>query len=564
MGAGASTATHEEIKHLPQYKLAGGDAKYAELKDDAGMISLADVEDPYLRFGGYYSEDPKNTKDFRFVHFETMPRFSPAHRSSLVRHLTQDIFDHLKDSKTSKGYTFSNVIMTGVVSPHLHAGATAGDEESWEVFQDLLHPIVRDIHGFDPKNQSNTSDMDAGKVNFSDEQKELFDKYVLSTRIRASRNISGSSFTPGTTAEERAKIESLLKDSFSTFEGHLAGTYRELSSIDDAEREAMLAVGLMFDHPTARSMLTSAGATRSWPENRGIFVNDAKNAACWVNEEDHCRVISTEKGGDILGAFKRFVELSDSLKASVEKNSAKIAYHDNLGFIGACPSNIGTALRASVIVSLPEFGRLADSANVDDKHLLERVAARLGLQVRGAAGENTIPIDGKFDISNKDRIGSTEVELVQKVIDGVSQIIKLEQKLASGSNTDAIRSEFEIPTTPQMHVVSHEGASPSHRPVADAEEEPQHNPVATESKHEGGEGDTVSATEHDLPTRADAKDDGKEEPKESDSAESKQDAKEDSKEEHKNDEVQHQEPLHESAAPVNAANVAESSETGPN
>lgn len=527
MGAGASTATQEDIKHLPQYKLAGGDAKYDELKDEMGMISLTSIEDPYLRFGGSYSEDPKNTKDFKYVHFESVPHFTPAHRSALARHLTTDIFDRLKDSKTGKGYTLSNVIMTGVVTPHLLAGATAGDEESWDVFKDLLHPIVRDLHGFDPSNQAHSSDMDAGKLVFSDEQKELFDKHVLSTRIRASRNITGTSFTPGMTAEERAQVENLLKESFAAFEGDLAGAYRELSSIDDADKEAWSALGVMFDHPTARSMLTGAGAARSWPDHRGVFLNDAKNAACWVNEEDHCRVISADKGGDIVGTFKRFVELSDSLKASVEKNNAKIAYRDDLGYVGACPSNVGTALRASVIASLPEFGKLAESSNVDDKHLLERVAARLGLQVRGAAGENTVPVDGKFDLSNKDRIGSTEVELVQKVVDGVTQIIKLEHKLAAGASTDSIRAEFEIPATPQTHVVSHDNAS-SDAPAAEVEAAPAvADSKDAESKEGAGDAPAPEET-HSVPENAESKEEAKEsgESKEADAGESKQDAKE--------------------------------------
>jgi hypothetical protein len=63
------------------------------------------------------------------------------------------MFYKLKDIKSSKGYTLSNVIMTGVVTPHLGVGATAGDEESWELFKDIYYPIIKDWHGYDAEIQ---------------------------------------------------------------------------------------------------------------------------------------------------------------------------------------------------------------------------------------------------------------------------------------------------------------------------------------------------------------------------------------------------------------------------
>jgi ATP:guanido phosphotransferase, N-terminal domain len=67
--------------------------------------------------------------------------------------MMQQMFDKLKDIKSSKGYTLSNVIMTGVVTPHLGVGATAGDEESWELFKDIFYPIIKDWHGYDAEIQ---------------------------------------------------------------------------------------------------------------------------------------------------------------------------------------------------------------------------------------------------------------------------------------------------------------------------------------------------------------------------------------------------------------------------
>ena len=100
----------------------------------------------------------------------------------------------------------------------------------------------------------------------------------------------------------------------------------------------------------------------------------------------------------------------------------------NLGFLGTCPSNLGTGLRASVMVVLPELNK--------DVHKLEEICAGFDLQPRGSSGEHSAAIGGKWDISNKQRIGFSEVELVQKMIDGVTKIIAIEEKIAGGMTVD--------------------------------------------------------------------------------------------------------------------------------
>ena len=109
--------------------------------------------------------------------------------------------------------------------------------------------------------------------------------------------------------------------------------------------------------------------------------------------------------------------------------------------LGTCPSNLGTGLRASVMVQLLEFNKLMEGDNHEDKELLEAVCATYDLQPRGSAGEHSPAVEGKFDVSNKQRLGFSEVQLVQKMIDGVSKLIDLEEKLAKKEiTTDGIRA----------------------------------------------------------------------------------------------------------------------------
>lgn len=398
-----------------------------------------------LAYGGAYLGDPKDAADFKYITFTEIPAFAPAHKSLMAKIVTPELFAKLKDVKSSKGYTFSNAIMTGVVTPHLCVGATAGDEECWDIFKDLYYPIIKCWHGYDAATHKHPVDLNPFKLIFSDAQSELFNKYVDSTRIRAVRNISGFSLPAGATADDRAGVETIMQQTFAGLSGELAGTYYKLGELSTAQRDVLLERGYLFQTPSARNLLTNAGAARSWPNNRGIFHNALMTALAWVNEEDHCRIISMESNGDIPSVFTRFCALSDAIKSSAEANGAKLMWNDALGFICTCPSNLGTGLRASVIIKLENFNRLAEGDNHADSELLKTVCSTYDLQLRGSAGEHSAVVGAKFDVSNKQRLGYSEVQLVQKMIDGVSKVIQLEEMLAAGKLPDDIRAFIADP-----------------------------------------------------------------------------------------------------------------------
>ena len=86
-------------------------------------------------------------------------------------------------------------------------------------------------------------------------------------------------------------------------EGEYKGKYYPLSKMTDAEQDQLINDHFLFDKPVS-PLLTCAGMARDWPDGRGIWHNDTKTFLVWVNEEDHLRVISMEKGGDIkVGTF---------------------------------------------------------------------------------------------------------------------------------------------------------------------------------------------------------------------------------------------------------------------
>ena len=108
--------------------------------------------------------------------------------------------------------------------------------------------------------------------------------------------------------------------------------------------------------------MESCGLNRDWPEGRGIFHNKEKTFLVWINEEDQLRIISMQSGADILAVFSRLSKAA----AEIEKVS-KFSHDDHLGYITSCPTNLGTALRASVHIKLPylsknkaKFNEIAD------------------------------------------------------------------------------------------------------------------------------------------------------------------------------------------------------------
>jgi len=382
-------------------------------------------------FGGVVVGDRKDSTEFAYLTYRKVPRWIAAHRSLMRRTLTQELFERLKHRRTKSGYTLSNCIQTGVETPHLGVGATAGDEESYKVFKELFNPIIAGWHGgYDAATQIHPTDLDPSHLRCSAAQKAKLDRYVISTRIRAARNIRGHPLPPGSTKESAAAVEALLVKTFSGLTGDLQGQYFPLGNLGPEEEQRLQEKGFLFQKPKTTNLLTNAGAARFWPESRGIFHNASHTALCWCNEEDHCRIISMQDGGDVKAVFTRFCALSEAMKASTEAAGASLMHNAALGYIGTCPSNLGTGMRASVMIEL---------ANLNENvPLLHKICEMYDLQPRGSAGEHSAALGARWDISNKQRIGFSEVELAQKMIDGVCMVICAEEALASGTTPAAL------------------------------------------------------------------------------------------------------------------------------
>merc|ERR1719480_630304 len=205
------------------------------------------------------------------------------------------------------------------------------------------------------------------------------------------------------------------------FPSDLAGKYYPLTGMNEQVRQQLVDDHFLF--VSGDRNLTVAGMERDWPEGRGIFHNDDKTFLVWVNEEDQLRIISMQMGGDVKGVFDRLARGINAVGESVKKESGKDFMLDaKYGFIHACPTNLGTGMRASVHVDLPGFTK-------EGLGVLKARCEELKVQPRGTRGESGGQTGITYDISNKHRLGYSEVELVQCMIDGVNTLVKEDREL---------------------------------------------------------------------------------------------------------------------------------------
>merc|ERR1719483_262903 len=325
-------------------------------------------------------------------------------------YVTKPIWEKLSRAVTkTSGFTLEKAIACAVQFDNQHCGIYAGDWDSYKVFSDVFDPLIQEYHGISP-DAVHTSDMDVGKIKGNIDPTAP----VNSTRIRVGRSIDGFGLSPGITKEQRIGVESLMSKAFANLKGDLAGSYFPLTGMNEVVRQQLVDHHFLF--VSGDRNLKVAGMERDWPEGRGIFHNDAKTFLLWVNEEDQTRIISMQQGGDVKGVFERLARGISAVEASVKAESGKVyALSEQYGYTPSCPTNLGTGMRASVHVDLPGW----------TKEGVDKLNARceaLCVQPRGTRGESGGQTGSTYDISNKHRLGYSEVQLVQVMIDSVNTL----------------------------------------------------------------------------------------------------------------------------------------------
>ncbi len=326
-------------------------------------------------------------------------------------HLTPDVVRVLHGVQTATGFGLADAILSGFMNLDSGVGAYAGDPESYTKLAPFFDRVIADYHKLELGKIQHVTDFDVSKI--PTEAVDPTGEFVISTRIRVGRNLKDVPFAPRITKEQRLKAMNDVAAVLATLEGDLKGTFYPLEGMDETTRKQLVEDHFLFKQ--GDRFLDAAGANRDWPSGRGIFHNDAKTFLVWVNEEDLLRIISMEKGGDVRAVFDR---LSRAVKAIEAK--LPFATHPQYGALTSCPTNLGTAMRASVHVKVP---KLAASGKLKD------LAAVFGLSVRGVDGEHSESKGGVYDLSNKRRLGLSEAQATLDMYQGVRALIAVEKTL---------------------------------------------------------------------------------------------------------------------------------------
>ena len=223
---------------------------------------------------------------------------------------------------------------------------------------------------------------------------------VVSSRVRIARNIAGKKFVSTASDEELKDVLMTIKNSNIDSDLH----FINLSVLDELMQNSLVEKRVI-----SRDLLEM--------KETGILLNDTEDISIMINEEDHLRIQVMKPGFNLDEA------LSDAIKVD-EKISSKInyAYNDKYGFLTACPTNLGTGLRASVMLHLPAL-RLTGKI----EKVLE-VVNKVNLNVRGVYGEGTEAIGDLYQVSNKISLGVTEEEIVENAKLIVQKLIEQERK----------------------------------------------------------------------------------------------------------------------------------------
>lgn len=336
---------------------------------------------------------------------------APNCHSLLKKYLTRDVLDTLKNKKSCLGSTLLDVVQSGFENLDSGVGIYAPDADSYSVFGALFDPVIEDYHvGFKAGDKHPARDFgDVETLGNLDPEGQ----YIISTRVRCGRSLEGYPFNPCLTEAQYKEMEEKVSSTLSGLEGELKGTYFPLTGMTKEVQQQLIDDHFLFKE--GDRFLQAANACRYWPSGRGIYHNVDKTFLVWCNEEDHLRIISMQKGGDLKAVFARLVNAVNEIEKRLP-----FSHHDRFGFLTFCPTNLGTTIRASAHIQLPKLAA--------DREKLEAVAAKFNLQVRGTRGEHTEAEGGIYDISNKRRMGLTEYQAVKEMYDGLSELIRMEKE----------------------------------------------------------------------------------------------------------------------------------------
>lgn len=228
---------------------------------------------------------------------------------------------------------------------------------------------------------------------------------VMSSRIRLARNLADFPFIGRCNDIDRANIESTVRERLTSQAAFEDLNFFNVATLDGLDRQLLVERQLI-----SRELSNGQGA-------RAVAIDPLEQLSLMVNEEDHLRIQVMKSGLDLDLAWEQINQVDDDIESSLT-----YAYHPKLGYLTACPTNVGTGMRVSVLVHLPALVIT---------HQIEKVfrsLQKINLVVRGLYGEGTQAMGDFYQISNQITLGKDEPTILDQVSDVIPFVIDYERK----------------------------------------------------------------------------------------------------------------------------------------
>lgn len=229
---------------------------------------------------------------------------------------------------------------------------------------------------------------------------------VISTRIRFARNLREYPFPCRLTDDKKREVASIVKSA--VLDGHSAISdrfeYIQMSELTQEE-----AVSLVERHLVSPEFISER-------QGRGLLLLDDESVSIMINEEDHIRIQVISQGMSLDSTY----DLADKIDTLLDEQ-LNFAFNDKLGYLTQCPTNIGTGMRASLMLHLP---------SLKESGAMGRISAslsKLGLVIRGMYGEGTEPKAAIYQLSNQVTLGISEQEAINNLRDIAYQLVTQER-----------------------------------------------------------------------------------------------------------------------------------------
>jgi protein arginine kinase len=229
-------------------------------------------------------------------------------------------------------------------------------------------------------------------------------RIVMSSRVRLARNLKGLAFPGWAKKVERIKALELIRPAVESLP-QLSGAFSE--SMDNL---TVLDKNILVE----RHLISREHAAKS--AGSGLVLNREESLCVMINEEDHLRMQALRPGLQLKQAWSAIDQIDTKLEKKLD-----YAFTPDLGYLTACPTNLGTGIRVSAMLHLPGLV-LAEQIN----QIIQAVN-KLGLAVRGLYGEGTEALGNVFQVSNQMTLGEAESDIVERLNKVLSQIIEHEE-----------------------------------------------------------------------------------------------------------------------------------------